>query len=128
MTIKFNTPRVITLHSKFPVPVGDSFEFDAYLYSDPQLERPLPLGVGTLTVNVTDDKQKPSYSTSKTVGDGITVVDADLGHVRVRFTPTDTNSLGDYGGTLYFEMKYEDDDGNPYTVATGSLALTPVAP
>jgi hypothetical protein len=125
MTSKFRVPKVITLHDKFPVVVGDTFTFDVFLYSDPQLERVLPLANNELTVTASDDRANPTVEIVKTIGDGITVISADIGQVRVAFTPSDTESLGVYGGTLYFEVKLEDEDSNVFTVARGSLALQP---
>lgn len=125
MTSKFRTPKVITLHNKFPVVVGDSFAFDVFLYSDPQLERTMPIGTGTLSVVASDDRNNPTVEIVKTLNDGITVLEAEIGHVRVAFTSSDTESLGRYGGVLYFEVKLEDEDSNVFTVARGSLDLRP---
>lgn len=125
MTSKFRVPKVIKLHDKFPVVVGDSFTFDAFLYSDPQLERTLPIGTNTLSVVAADERTNPTVEIVKTVGNGITVLEPEIGHVRVAFTPADTESLGVYGGVLYFEVKLEDEDANVFTVARGSLDLRP---
>jgi hypothetical protein len=127
MTNKFRQPKVITLHKKFPVTVGDAFSFDAYLYSSPQLQQPLPLGAGTYTLEATDDSTNPTVLITKTVGSGIVVLDADLGHIRVFFTDVETASLGQYGGILVFALKFTDEDGNTFTVAKGSLLLQPDA-
>ena len=125
MTSKFRTPKVITLHDKFPVVVGDTFTFDAFLYSEPQLERTMPIGNSTLSVVASDDRVNPTVVIEKTIGEGITVLEPEIGHVRVAFTPLDTESLGPYGGILYFEVKLEDEDSNLFTVARGSLDLRP---
>lgn len=125
MTSKFRVPKVIKLHEKYPVVVGDTFTFDLFLYSDPQLERVMPLANNQLTVVAADERVKPTMVITKTIGSGITVIEEEIGHVRVAFTPSDTESLGAYGGTLYFEVKLEDEDSNVFTVARGSLALQP---
>lgn len=125
MSNKFRTPKVIQVHNKFPVTVGDSFSFDVYLFEEPQYERPMPVGLGELKVVAADDRENPTVTIEKSISDGIILLDPAIGHFRVYFTDVDTNSLGRYGGILYFEVKFTDEDGNPFTVARGSLALQP---
>jgi len=56
----------------------------------------------------------------KTVGDGITVTDAQYGEFEVEIVPTDTESLaGDY----YHEAEITDADGDVSTVFAGGITI-----
>ena len=128
MTNKFKgdcSCQVITIKGKTKIPVGDSFEFDIFVYETPTQANPYDLTNSNLTFTAVDDPANPMNTLVKTIGDGIVVLDYENGHARVTLTTEDTNILGPFGGILFYDVKLDTPENTTYTVASGSLLLTP---
>ena len=110
---------------EYSVRVGDSLQFDAYIYENTELEDLFDLTGSTVEMLLVDDKINPSVSVTKTVGDGITLIDEVNGHIRIILDPTDTASLGIYGGIMYYDIKLTDTNTNLFTVSSGRIRLVP---
>lgn len=63
---------------------------------------------------------------TKSVGNGITIVDGPNGRINVRIEDTDTVALGDANGRdYYYEIEVTDDTGDVATVTTGEWTIYP---
>lgn len=80
---------------------------------------------GSVTFGLKDDKLDPVVTISKTEADDVTVVGPSEGVIDVIFTNSDTTSLGEAGGLLYFDIKFEDAGSQVYTVMAGRIRLVP---
>lgn len=127
MTNIFRQPSVTVVKREFPITVGETFQFDAYVYQDPKLTKQFDLTGSDLTFTAQDDRVNPTLTVEKTIGAGIFVIDALTGHVRVTLTAEDTAILGQYGGVLQFDLNLTDGDSLPWTIAKGKLILQPDA-
>lgn len=59
---------------------------------------------------------------SKSLGDGMEVIDTDSGKIRLKFNPSDTNiDIGSYD----YEFYMKDENGDEFTVLQGELFILP---
>jgi hypothetical protein len=61
----------------------------------------------------------------KTIGDGITITSALAGQATMALSPADTDSLPDVKTLLLYDVQLKDANDLVYTVASGSLVVTP---
>jgi hypothetical protein len=112
----------------FTVKVGDSLQFDIFVYTSPAKDVPFDLTGATVEMLLLDNRTSPTVSVTKTVGDGLTIINLEGGHVRVNLGPADTLLLGPFGGILFYDVKLTDVAANVFTVSSGDIELVPDSP
>lgn len=118
-------PDELVTKLNFTIDVGESFFFDAFIFNEIGHIDTMELDITGLTITFTavDDILTPTLSVSKTVGMGITILDAPSGHLRIELDPIDTLILGVFGGRMYYDVSVADDQGTLYIALRGNLYL-----
>lgn len=77
----------------------------------------------TVKNSVTDPD--PSKVFQKTLGDGITIISATAGQLRVTVAPTDTSALPSENVPMIYDLQMKDNTNAIWTINEGAFMVTP---
>lgn len=111
---------------------GDTFRFRVQVLRDPAT-KVLGIGppvnlAGVLAAWATFKNNVALYDQGqlqKTLGSGVTVVDAALGIVEVTLDPLDTRGFADGPTKLVYDVQLKEADGSITTIDSGVLVVSP---
>lgn len=106
---------------------GDTLRIRVALFTDDTRSTPLNLTGKVLTFGVADRAVDPLVSFQKTVGDGITVLDAGQGSALVVLGPADTALVGARGGVLRYYLRVTE-GSDVYTADRGKISISRLIP
>jgi len=113
--------------TEFKTIVGDTLRIRVALYTDETRSTPLPLAGKLLTFGAVDRNIDPTISIVKTIGDGITVVDAAQGSALILLGPGDTALVGASGGVLQYYLRVTE-GVDVYTAGRGKIVIAQLVP
>ena len=116
----------VSIDNNFKIDIGSTFNLDVIVYENNDLINRYDLtGILALGFVAKDDPFNPVYIISKSIGSGVTIIDAAQGFARVFLDSTDTAILGQFGGIMYFDVTLIDPLSASFVVSTGHIHLVP---